>query len=93
MKDNLDYHSIDTWCKIIIKFHSPFNNDPLFPSPTDVPKRSPAPEDMPEISEKFARLEWFGVPIPLVIFAPVHNDPPGGGEVWCNPGVPEFWLL
>ena len=38
-------------------FDLPFNNDPLFPSPTDVPKRSPAPEDMPEISEKFARLE------------------------------------
>ena len=65
----------------------------MFPRPPDAPKRSPAPEDMPEISEKFARLEWLGVPIPLVMFAPLHNDAPGGGEFWCNPGVPEFWLL
>ena len=61
--------------------HVPFNNDPLFPSPTEAPKRSPAPEDMPEMSEKLARLEWFGVPMPF------------GGELWCNPGVPELGLL
>ena len=40
----------------IYKISLPFNNEPPFPSPTEALRRSPAPEVIPDMSEKGARL-------------------------------------
>ena len=100
LKNNNFRHSISYKCSdkvyylaSIHKISLPFNNEPPFPSPTEALRRSPAPELIPDMSEKGARLVWFGVPIPFE--SPLWLQPPGGvaGCWWCNPDTFELVLL
>ena len=70
----------------------------LLPRPIEVPRRSPAPDVIAEISEKGAMFEWLTDMTPLERFDPptlhkVLEHPPDGGEGWCNPDVEELTLL
>ena len=82
--------------KAYVKYLLPFNIEGVFPIPIVATKRSPAPDVIPEISENGAMLEWFGVPIPLVL-PPAQSEllhpPCGGGDAWCSPVVVELVLL